>query len=63
MRKIFQWLGIGRKLNVIISWQVGEIRTTIEATGISFDEVRGLLDIANKIAADKESIVHNGKAM
>lgn len=58
MRKLLEWLGMGHKMTVIMSWHVGETSVTIEASGASVETIRKLLKVANEIAEEKEPKVH-----
>lgn len=49
MRKLLEWLGMGHKMTVIMSWHV---------SGASVETIRKLLKVANEIAEEKEPKVH-----
>lgn len=57
MRKLLEWLGIGHKMTVIMSWNVGEVNMTIEASGATVETVRKLLAVANAAAKENEKVV------
>ena len=61
MKKILQWLGLSRKIYASVSWSIGNVVVTIEAYGATPEEVVSVLNAANKIAAEKEKVVRDGK--
>ncbi len=57
MPKLLEWLGMGRKMTVIMSWHVGDTHMTIEATGATVETIRRLLAVANEAAKNNEKVV------